>query len=311
MKLSQAVARYVAHRQALGTRFSRQARTLRSFSREHGEVDIDCLEPDRVQAFIIGSGPITLNARTKYDTLRGLYRFLVARGYTTHDPLPSTAPKPSVDFVPYIFSRDELKRLLMAADTCQSSHRLLEGATLRTLLLLLYGAALRLNEALSLTLADVDLTEKTLCIRDSKFYKTRLVPLADDLYAVIRAHTAIRYQQRPMPDDRLFVTRTRSPVPDHLVQAAFRRMRLSANVVRNDQGRHQPRLHDLRHSAAVHRLLDWYRSGADVQRLLPKLATFLGHVDIVATQHYLTLVPELLKEASIRFERYAVGDDHE
>jgi site-specific recombinase XerD len=67
----------------------------------------------------------------------------------------------------------------------------------------------------------------------------------------------------------------------------------------------------LRHSAAVHRLVAWYRSGADLHDLLPKLATFLGHVNLSATQHYLTMTPDLLHEASLRFERYALENDHD
>ena len=72
-------------------------------------------------------------------------------------------------------------------------------------------------------------------------------------------------------------------------------------------GRHSPRLHDLRHSFAVHRLTDWYRQGADVQRLLPVLSTYLGHTDLAGTQVYLSMTPELLQQASSRFERYASG----
>jgi site-specific recombinase XerD len=82
-------------------------------------------------------------------------------------------------------------------------------------------------------------------------------------------------------------------------------------VLRHDGGRYQPRLHDLRHAAAVHRLVAWYRQGANVQRLLPQLATYLGHVHIAATQRYLTLTAELLREASQRFEHYAQGGQHE
>jgi site-specific recombinase XerD len=78
-------------------------------------------------------------------------------------------------------------------------------------------------------------------------------------------------------------------------------------VHRNDGARYQPRLHDLRHSFAVHRLVSWYRQGADVQRLLPQLSTYLGHVHVASTQHYLTMTPELLQEASLRFELYAMG----
>jgi len=88
-------------------------------------------------------------------------------------------------------------------------------------------------------------------------------------------------------------------------------LRRHARVQRHDGGCFQPRLHDMRHSFAVHRLISWYRQGADVQRLLPQLATYLGHVHIAATQRYLTMTPELLREASQRFERYAWEGAHE
>ena len=74
---------------------------------------------------------------------------------------------------------------------------------------------------------------------------------------------------------------------------------------------HPPRLHDLRHTAAVHRVIAWYRTGQDVQRLLPQLATYLGRLDIRSTQRYLQMTPELLHAASQRFARYATEDDHE
>ena len=95
-------------------------------------------------------------------------------------------------------------------------------------------------------------------------------------------------------------------------EMAFCRLRVRAKVLCETGGaRQQPRLHDLRHSFAVHRLISWYRDGADVQRLLPKLSTYLGHVHISGTQRYLTLTPELLRQASLRFERYAMEPSHD
>jgi len=310
MKISDAVTRYVAHRKALGMRFGRQERTLHSFARHCSDTDLGNIAPETVLGFIAGTGPVTLNWRTKYDTLHGLYRFLIARGFTTHAPLPRSVPKPSVTFVPHIFSQEELRRMIDASDGCQSSKRILQGFTLRTLLLLLYGAALRLNEALSLTLADVDLGGRTLTVLESKFYKTRLIPIDTDLCNVLSSYVASRKKQRAADDEPLLITSQGKAVPDHLARAAFRRLRILAAIARRDGTRQPPRLHDLRHSAAVHRLVNWYRSGRDVQRLLPRLATFLGHIDVTSTQRYLTLTPELLKEASKRFEDYAMGGRH-
>jgi integrase len=96
------------------------------------------------------------------------------------------------------------------------------------------------------------------------------------------------------------------------VSARFRRVRRAARVQRDADARYQPRLHDLRHSYTTHRLIAWYRTGADVQRLLPQLSTYLGHKDLASTQRYLTMTADLLQEAGGRFEQYAQpGGRHE
>lgn len=174
-------------------------------------------------------------------------------------------------------------------------------------MLLLYGAGLRISEALALTLADVDLSVSLLTIRESKFYKTRLVPIGPRLTAVLRTYADARGRQRHANDPAgpFFVTRTGTAVTRGMAERAFVRLRDIAGIAREEGARYQPRLHDLRHAMAVHRLVAWYREGADVQRLLPQLATYLGHVDVAATQRYLAMTPELLREASRRFERYA------
>jgi site-specific recombinase XerD len=138
------------------------------------------------------------------------------------------------------------------------------------------------------------------------------VPIGSDLTHVMSIYEARRLRDHPAkPDATFFVCRNGDPLTRSAAENTFSRLRVSAGVLRNDGARYQPRLHDLRHSAAVHRLVSWYRQGADVQRLLPQLATYLGHIDIAATQRYLTMTPELLREASKRFERYAQEDQHE
>ena len=109
-----------------------------------------------------------------------------------------------------------------------------------------------------------------------------------------------------------FRTHQGTPLRRSTVEAAFRALCQAAGIQRNDGARYQPRLHDLRHTFAVHRLIEAYRQGADVQRLLPQLSTYLGHADLAATQRYLTLTPELAHQAALRFERYAFsGGDHD
>ena len=311
MKLSALVAQYVAYKQSMGMRFHTEARTLRSFSRAMGDITVAEIAADRVQAYIAGTGPVTRFWHRKHEVLRGFYRFAMARGYAASSPLPKIVPKPP-HFVPHIYSQDELQRLLNATACCEGSRCKLQPYTYRMLILLLYAAGLRISEALSLRLPNVDLTAGILTIRESKFYKTRLVPMSPVLSGALGEYVAQRAKEHPTQlDGALFLTRTGTPVARHTAENVFSRLRLRAGVLRHDGGRYQPRLHDLRHAFAVHRLVSWYRQGADVQRLLPQLATYLGHVHIAATQRYLTLTPELLHEASQRFERYAQEGRHE
>jgi site-specific recombinase XerD len=310
MKLAQAVSAYVACKQSLGMRFATEARALKSFSRALGDVDLDRIEPEQVRAFLDGTGPMTRFWYRKLDALRGFYRFALARRYTPRSPLPTNVPRCPQAFVPYIYSEEEIKRLLAAAASRERCN--LSSLTCRTLLLVLYGTGLRIGEALGLDVADVDLESALLRIRETKFYKTRIVPVGADLTRVLRDYLLERSKGAPIPADGPFLLTRQGKRPSRAgAEEAFKQLRRQAKVSRIDGSRYQPRLHDMRHTYAVTRLVRWYREGADVQRLLPQLATYLGHVHISGTQRYLTMTPELLRQASLRFERYALGgNDH-
>ena len=307
MNLAQVAHDYVALKQSMGSRFRTEATILKAFCKAVGDVAIADVAPQQVESYLAGTGPVTRYWHRKYEALSGFYRFALGRGYVTLSPLPKTVPKRPSPFRPYIFPETELCRLFKAAGEFETPRAALQGATLRPLLLLLYGAGLRISEALALTLGDVDLAAGLLTIHESKFYKTRLVPIGPRLTATLRAYADDRRRQGHANDPAgpFFVTRTGTAVTRGMAEQAFVRLRTIAGIAREDGARYQPRLHDLRHAMAVHRLVAWYREGADVQRLLPQLATYLGHVDVAATQRYLTMTPELLREASRRFERYA------
>lgn len=306
MKLQQAVEQYVSHKRSLGMQCQTMARQLRAFCKASGDVNVDEVGAETAHAFIYGSGPITSNLHGKFHVLRGFYRYLLSRGYITSSPLPIQIPREPERLIPYIYSRAELHCLLQAAQK-ESHWCKFEPVTMRTLLLLLYGAGLRISEALRLTLSDVDLEQCLLTIRETKFYKTRLVPFGVDLSQALTIYLADRSKaEHPAPPEAfLLLTRHSLPVSVQLAEDTFKRLCRRAGVRRKDASRYVPRLHDLRHTFAVHRLTACYRDGGDVQRLLPQLATYLGHVDLDSTQRYLTLTPELLSQASNRFEQYA------
>jgi len=155
--------------------------------------------------------------------------------------------------------------------------------------------------------SDVNVQDRVLSVRNTQFFKSRLVPVGGSLAAALARYAPQRPPLCPLEKhpSNFFTTRTRMAVRLGLLEAGFVRLRKRAGIRRLPAERWQPRLHDLRATFAVHRLVAWYREGVNLQTRLPLLATYLGHVNLSGTQAYLTMTPELLVEASRRFERYA------
>lgn len=308
MNVNDLVTQYVTFRRALGERCNTTENILRSFCRTVGrDTPVTQIQTEVVTPFLTGTGPITRTWHFKYGALKGLFRFAVSRGHLNKVPLPVERPRCSGTFTPYIYSREDLRRLLEAIPSYHRFPGRLEPPTLRAIVLLLYGAGLRRGEALRLRVADVDLTKSLLTIRDTKFFKSRLVPIGADLARVLSDYARWRVVTHPSVSDEdcFFGGRHGKAIHRWTLQDAFERLREHAGVRRTDGSGHQPRLHDFRHTFAVNRLTAWYRQGADVQRLVYHLSVYLGHARLAHTQVYLTLTPELLQQVSTRFEQYA------
>uniref|UniRef100_E6PZT9 Integrase/recombinase n=1 Tax=mine drainage metagenome TaxID=410659 RepID=E6PZT9_9ZZZZ len=309
MNLKLATLEYVALKQSMGMRFETEATILRAFVKQIGDyVAVATVTSEDVLRYLNGANgdSVTLFWHRKHEALKGFWEFAIRRGYTDRSPVPVRRAKEPLAFVPYIYTQEELKRLLDGATSYQKKWLKLEAVTLRAMLLLLYGAGLRTSESLRLNCADVDLAAAMLTIRESKFYKSRRIALNNQLCSVLSEYDRNRHQEGHGRGEAapFFTYKSGGPVARFVLEDAFLRLRNHVGVKR-DNARYQPRLHDLRHSFAVHRLTAWYRDGADVQQLLPALCTHLGHVSLKGTQRYLTMTPELLAEASLRFEGYA------
>ena len=304
---------YLTHQRSLGMRFDSAGQLLHCFGRVMGERPIQEVTPGAILDFLNGNGALTATWMLKHRVLTGLYRFAVSRGYVDSAPLPTTLPKLPPQQTPYVYSTDELRRLLEATAVLRTGHSHHVPAMYRTLLLLLYGTGMRIGEALRLTLQDVDFAEKVITVRRTKFFKTRLIPIGPKLADELAAHLG-RRSVLPMPLGKaapLFASRGIRGWCYPRVIAMFQHVRRAAGINCPAGEPRPPRLHDLRHTAAVHRVVAWYRAGQDVQRLLPQLATYFGHLDIRSTQRYLRMTPELLQAASERFAQYAMGSNHE
>jgi integrase/recombinase XerD len=311
MRLGEVIDAYVALKTSLGMSFETARRLLGQFSREIGNPPIGDVQPEAVAAFLRGRGALSATGGLKYRILSGFYKFAISRGHADSSPLPANIPKLPPQQSPYVYSIDELRRLLAATSVLHVNNTPLQAPMYRTLLILLYGSGLRIGEALHLTLRDVDLIERIVTVRDTKFFKTRLVPIGPKLAGELAAYIQ-RRRQLPLPlgdDSRLFTTKTGRGWPYPHVITLFQQVRRAAGIGCATGECRPPRIHDLRHTAAVHRVIAWYRAGRDVQRLLPRLATYLGHIDVKSTQRYLHMTTDLLQEASERFASYAPLED--
>jgi integrase/recombinase XerD len=204
---------------------------------------------------------------------------------------------------PYIFSDEEFLCLLQTALSFPCPLSPLRPQTLHMMLVLAYCAGLRLGEIVRLNVGDFDVDNGTIEIRLSKFFKSRRLPLADSVAAALRAYLVARRQAgaATSPDSAFFwhqqaAGRYSIVRAGSMLTAVLRRAKLKPSP-----GHVGPRIHDLRHSFVVNRMLVWYKEGINPQPHLPYLATYLGHRDINSTLVYLTITQELLQRASERF----------
>lgn len=312
MNINDLVTEYVAFRRTLGERCITNENVLRSFCRAIGpHTRMARIRGKHVTEFLAGSGRITNAWHVRYSALKGFFEFAMSRGDVRSSPLPAQLPKRLPTLVPYIYSRAKIRSLLDAIPSVRLPDRM-EPTTLRAILLLMYGTGLRRGEVLNLSVADADLANSLLTIRDTKFFKCRWVPIGRDLTNVLNEYVRWRCARLPVAgiESHFFLDRNGAPLTWWPLHHAFDRLRRHAGVKRSDGGRYQPRMHDLRHTFAVHRLTDWYRQGLDVQRLVYHLSVYLGHSHLADTQVYLTMTPELLHQAGTCFERYARKEDN-
>jgi site-specific recombinase XerD len=208
-------------------------------------------------------------------------------------------------FKPFIYTKEQVSAILAQAKRLLKSHLFpLRPHVCYTFIAVLYALGLRPREARLLRIGDLDLEQNVLLVHETKFHKSRMVPFGPRLASCLRRYLRIRLTvlQPAHGQDPLFVTLWRRPISPVGINQAFRQILNEVGLgTLND--RERPRMHDLRHTFAVHRLLRWYRQGVDVQSRLMSLATFMGHVEIRSTEVYLMATTELLNEANARFHR--------
>jgi len=237
---------------------------------------------------------------------------LFAEYVKSRDPLTEIPPKKILPSQyhrkqPYIYTDKEVARLLEAARQIPSTYRgvgNLRALTYSTLFGLLAVTGMRIkSEALSFNRKDVDLKNNVITIHDTKFSKSRLVPIHETTSAALQHYASFRDQIFPVPKTRsFFVSQGGKRLGYYGTLYTF--TKLSREIgLRSKSDSHGPRMHDFRHRFAVQTLIKWYRSGVDVDKHILELSTYLGHVKVSDTYWYLSIVPELLKLVTARLEK--------
>lgn len=236
----------------------------------------------------------------RLGAVRTFATYLDAIGVDVQVPPPRTLPAAAGRATPFIYSQQDLDTLL---DACgQVFTRPLVIATMRTVIGLLSATGIRIGEALRLRMADIDTTSGVLTIRANKHGPDRLIPIHPSTSRHLIAYRDLpaRAATRPAPDGPLLVTSRGGRYLRSTIDAYF--MRLVRAAALQPRGRARPRLHDLRHTFATAHMAAAYRSGADPQRRLTLLATWLGHTSAAHTYWYLSATPELMALAADRLE---------
>jgi integrase len=306
-ELKTAVGEYLALRRALGFKLVMFDSLLKDFAlfaemENTSFITVDialrwAMKPQDCQ-------PLTWTRRL--SMIRGFAQYMSVIDPRTEIPPEKLLPHRIHRNSPYIFSDDEIARLVVGAGNLLC-RRGLRAATLSTFFGLLAVTGMRSGEAIKLDIEDVNLSKRTIIVRQTKFNKTRLIPIHHSVCDALLRYAKIRNRICPTPNDRSFFI---SEKGDRLVFGnvlyAFTTLSKKIGLRKPDDTR-PPHLQSLRHTFAVRTLIDWYKADLDIEKRMPDLSTYLGHASVVGTYWYLSAVPELLHLATSRLDSIEGG----
>jgi len=299
--LAPLMEQFVAEKRACGYQYDEPTRILRHFDHFVADAGLNGTELPRTLTQQWLAKQVHESARThqqRITVVRQFATFLCRLGYPAYVPDSTLTRRDRAQFSPRILTRHEMRQLLQAVDQLVPTARApLRHLTMPEIFRLLYGCGFRLGEVLHLRVREVDLDQGILTVRQGKFRKDRLVPPAPSLVQRLRTYAA-HFGPRP-PEAFFFPAPHGGPYSLRAVYGLFRHLLLVCGIPHAGRGQ-GPRVHDLRHTFAVHTLMRWYREGAELDAKLPLLATYLGHQHLSGTQRYLHLTAELFPDIIAR-----------
>jgi len=293
MKLSEAIHRYVEWKRFCGRPFETGEKTLLGFLRFVGDIELADLSKRHICSYVRLHEKHVRPLRNKYYSVLALFvRHWSLRGEIRAIRLPRPRATNRDVLLPHIYSRVQIRRLLNNIESNQRSlNCMVDGRTVRAFLLFLYGTGAYVGEALRLKNSDVDLELGTIKLRRIAGARERTLPLGRHLHQILRDYrSALPESYRA--SEMFFVDKLGKRLNPTTVAKTYQKLRRRASIYRTDGFRVQPRLHDFRHTFAVHTLTAWLNRGKDLRRMLPALSAYLGFVRFATAERYLRMIPE-------------------
>lgn len=292
---------FVEEKQALGYNYVGQARRLRDFDKAMVAAGV-CSDTLTCEVATLWTAPRngekSSNQLGRISILRVFASFLLQHGEDVY-MCPYPHQKDIQVYQPYIFTKDEISRIFKAADSVQFNNRSpYRHLTTPVIVKTLYGAGTRISETLCIKRKDVDLAQKCILVRETKCGKERLLPLSDSLAKVYEEYFKVTSFSQ---DSYVFVKKSGNHMNKADFYYAFRQLLERAGIPHRGRGS-GPRVHDMRHTMAVHRLNQWAVEKKDINVMLPILAVYLGHENVRISSYYLRLTAQVFPELTAQFE---------
>jgi integrase len=299
LNLVKAIETYIERKRSQGFEYSTTGAILLALGKSVGNLALERVTAREVSTFLDGSKLSPRTWEQRYLLLRAFFDYWLARGEIAVLPMPPRRKAGPPSFVPYIYTHTEIRALLKAVHRNKNESACdIAPLTLRTILIFLYGTGAAVGEALQLLVDDVDLGKGTIRIRVKRFRLSRTIPIGPDLKQVLNKYLDSRQRQETR-STHFFVTKKGDSLKAATLIYTFRKLRGSSGIIQLGSSV-EPRMFDLRHTFAVHRIAVWIKHGADLNRMLPSLAVYMGLTGLRSTEPYLSLTPERFRTQLVK-----------
>jgi integrase/recombinase XerD len=295
MTLEEAISLYVQRKQAMGVSYAKGLTTYQAFLKTAGNLEISRVTVRHVSEFL--DRPKTPAAfRRRHSLLRKFFEYWAAHGAITELPMPPNRLAQRSCFLPYIYTSDELRKLLRLAPVLATSNDKIHRKTIRAILIVLYATGATVNEVAGLLNEAIDLRNGVIKFPGSHLKARRCIPIGRDLVRVVQQY--IGWQKRTgTQSDFIFSRIDGTRITPRALRAYFERLRGTAEIPAYRQSSQRPCLRDLRATFAVHRITSWIKRREDLNRMLPALGAYMGNTGLESTERYLRLTPERFQSA--------------